>query len=81
MLLRRLAFDYEITNDITVFADAKFAYVETCDIAGIPFADDLFLAADNPFIPADFRLRYLRGASLLASHGTTSPPILTAEQM
>lgn len=43
--------DYELTNTITVFADAKFAYVETSDISGVPFADDLFLSGDNPFLP------------------------------
>ncbi|KPQ31224.1 MAG: iron complex outermembrane recepter protein, partial [Porphyrobacter sp. HL-46] len=45
------ALDYEITSTITAFADAKFAYVETSDISGVPFADDLFLSADNPFLP------------------------------
>jgi outer membrane receptor protein involved in Fe transport len=43
--------DYEITDNIKVFADAKFAYVETSDTSGIPFADDLFLSGDNPFLP------------------------------
>ncbi|MEO0417266.1 MAG: TonB-dependent receptor [Pseudomonadota bacterium] len=43
--------DYELTNTITVFADAKFAYVETSNTVGIPFTDDLFFQADNPFAP------------------------------
>lgn len=45
-------FDYEVTDTITFFADAKFAYVETSDIAGIPFSDDVPIALDNAFIPA-----------------------------
>ncbi len=43
--------DYEITPDITFFADAKFAYTETSNVAGIPFSDDIPIALDNPFIP------------------------------
>jgi outer membrane receptor protein involved in Fe transport len=43
--------DYQITDTLTFFADAKLAYVETSNIDGIPFADDLFLAGDNPFLP------------------------------
>jgi len=44
-------FDYEVTNTITFFADAKFAYVETADIGGIPFSDDVPIALDNAFVP------------------------------
>lgn len=47
--------DYQITDSLTFFADAKLAYVETSDISGIPFADDLFLAGDNPFLPAQLQ--------------------------
>ncbi|MEQ5788587.1 TonB-dependent receptor [Erythrobacter sp. NFXS35] len=47
--------DYEVTSTIKVFADAKFAYVETSDISGVPFADDLFLSGDNPFLPAQLQ--------------------------
>ncbi len=43
--------DYEITSGITFFADAKFAYTETSNIAGIPFSDDIPIALDNPFLP------------------------------
>lgn len=43
--------DYEITDTITFFADAKFAYTETSSIAGIPFSDDIPIALDNPFLP------------------------------
>jgi len=50
--------DYEVTDTITVFADAKFAYVETSDIDGIPFADDLFLQADNPFAPPELQAQF-----------------------
>ncbi|MEL6542224.1 MAG: TonB-dependent receptor [Pseudomonadota bacterium] len=50
--------DYEITSTITAFADAKFAYVETSETQGIPFADDLFLAGDNPFIPSALRAQF-----------------------
>ena len=49
------AMDFEITNTLTFFADAKLAYVETSNIEGIPFADDLFLAGDNPFLPAQIQ--------------------------
>ncbi|MGB3472366.1 MAG: TonB-dependent receptor [Erythrobacter sp.] len=45
-------FDYEITPNLTFFADAKFNYTETSNIAGIPFSDDIPIALDNPFIPA-----------------------------
>jgi iron complex outermembrane recepter protein len=45
------AADYQITDTITAFGDAKFAFVKTSEVSGIPFADDLFLPADNPFLP------------------------------
>ena len=44
-------FDYEITSDITFFADAKFAYAEASNTNGIPFSDDIPIALDNPFLP------------------------------
>lgn len=50
--------DYELTNTITVFADAKFAYTETSDISGIPFTDDLFFQADNPFAPPELQAQF-----------------------
>lgn len=50
--------DYEITETITVFADAKFAYVKTSDISGIPFTDDLIFAADNPFAPPELQAQF-----------------------
>ncbi len=50
--------DYELTSTITVFADAKFAYVETSDISGIPFTDDLFFQADNPFAPPELQAQF-----------------------
>lgn len=56
--------DYEITDTITFFADAKFAYVETSDISGIPFADDLFISGDNPFLSSQLQ-------SQLAEVGTS----------
>lgn len=43
--------DYEITPNLTFFADAKFSYVETSNVAGIPFSDDIPIALDNPFLP------------------------------
>lgn len=43
--------DYEITEGITFFADAKFAYAESSSINGIPFSDDIPIALDNPFLP------------------------------
>ncbi|WP_298335132.1 TonB-dependent receptor [uncultured Erythrobacter sp.] len=43
--------DYQITDNLTFFADAKFSYVETSNIAGIPFSDDIPIALDNPFLP------------------------------
>jgi outer membrane receptor protein involved in Fe transport len=56
--------DYEVTDTITVFADAKFAYVETSDISGIPFTDDLFFQADNPFAPPELQAQFVEtGAS------------------
>jgi len=48
-------FDYEITPNLTVFADAKFNYTETAAISGIPFSDDIPIALDNPFLPAAIR--------------------------
>ena len=47
------AFDYEVTSTITLFADAKFSYVETSDVSGIPFSDDIPIALDNPFLPQE----------------------------
>lgn len=44
--------DYEITSNLTFFADAKFAYVEASDVGGIPFSDDIPIALNNPFLPA-----------------------------
>jgi outer membrane receptor protein involved in Fe transport len=45
------AVDYEISDNITFFADAKFAYNESKAVAGIPFSDDIPIALDNPFLP------------------------------
>lgn len=43
--------DYEVASGLTVFADAKFSRVETSNIGGIPFSDDIPIALDNPFLP------------------------------
>lgn len=43
--------DYELHENITFFADAKFAYNESRSVAGIPFSDDIPIALDNPFLP------------------------------
>lgn len=48
-------FDYEITPNLTFFADAKFSYTETSNVSGIPFSDDIPIALDNPFLPAAIR--------------------------
>ncbi|MEL7480456.1 MAG: TonB-dependent receptor [Pseudomonadota bacterium] len=45
------AFDYEINNHITFFADAKLSFNESSAVAGIPFSDDIPIALDNPFLP------------------------------
>lgn len=45
------AVDYEIHENVTFFADAKFAYNESSAVAGIPFSDDIPIALDNPFLP------------------------------
>ena len=45
------AVDYELTENITFFADAKIAYTESRSVAGIPFSDDIPIALDNPFLP------------------------------
>lgn len=58
--------DYEITDTITVFADAKFAYVETSETAGIPFADDLFFQADNPFAPPELQAQFAETGATFA---------------
>ena len=42
---------YDVTDFITFFADAKFSYTETSNVAGIPFSDDIPIALDNPFLP------------------------------
>ncbi len=47
--------DYEVTDNLTFFADAKFHYVESSTTNGIPFADDIPIALDNAFIPAALR--------------------------
>ncbi|WP_296722385.1 TonB-dependent receptor [Erythrobacter sp.] len=47
--------DYEVAPNLTFFADAKFSYVETANIAGIPFSDDIPIALDNPFLPQALR--------------------------
>ncbi len=47
-----VGFDYEITSNLTVFADAKYNRTETSSISGIPFSDDIPIALDNPFLPA-----------------------------
>lgn len=44
--------DYEVTDNLTFFVDAKFHYVESSDTGGIPFTDDIPIALDNAFIPA-----------------------------
>ncbi|MEM9669544.1 MAG: TonB-dependent receptor [Pseudomonadota bacterium] len=45
------AIDYDITENIQFFADAKFYFNETSSVAGIPFSDDIPIALDNPFLP------------------------------
>ena len=45
------AVDYELHENVTFFADAKFAYNESSAVAGIPFSDDIPIALDNPFLP------------------------------
>lgn len=45
------AVDYELSDNVTVFADAKFAYNRSSSVAGIPFSDDIPIALDNPFLP------------------------------
>ncbi len=45
------AVDYELHENITFFADAKFAYNESSAVEGIPFSDDIEIALDNPFLP------------------------------
>lgn len=49
------AVDYEIVENVTFFADGKFAYTETSSVAGIPFSDDIPIALDNPFLPAEIQ--------------------------
>ncbi|MEM7005880.1 MAG: TonB-dependent receptor, partial [Pseudomonadota bacterium] len=44
--------DYELHENITFFAEGKFAFTEATEQAGIPFNDDIPIALDNPFIPA-----------------------------
>ena len=43
--------DYELHENITFFADAKFSFSEADSITGIPFSDDIPIALDNPFLP------------------------------
>ena len=45
------AVDYELTENVTFFADAKLSFTETDSVAGIPFSDDIPIALDNPFLP------------------------------
>ena len=45
------ALDYELHNNVTFFADAKFAYNESSAVEGIPFSDDIPIELDNAFLP------------------------------
>lgn len=47
------AADYEITSNVEVFVDGKFAFTEGLDQAGIPFSDDIPIQLDNPFVPTE----------------------------
>jgi len=49
------AVDYELHDNITFFADAKFAYNESRAVEGIPFSDDIPIALDNGFLPQAVR--------------------------
>ncbi|MEL6487662.1 MAG: TonB-dependent receptor plug domain-containing protein, partial [Pseudomonadota bacterium] len=60
------AFDFELTDTITLFADAKFSYVETSDVSGSPFTDDLIFAADNPFAPPELQAQFAETGATFA---------------
>jgi outer membrane receptor protein involved in Fe transport len=66
--------DYEITDNLTFFADAKFHYVESSTTNGIPFADDIPIALDNAFIPAALRAQI----PIVDALAPTTPSIVMA---
>jgi len=69
------AVDYELNDNITFFADAKFAYNESSAIEGIPFSDDIPIALDNPFLPQTIQAQIPILDALIPG---TSPSIFVA---
>ena len=72
------AVDYDITNDFTVFAEGKFSFADTQSVSGVPFSDDLPLALDNAFLPADLLSQI---AELQALDPSNSPSIAVARDI
>lgn len=52
MVVVSAAADYELTSNVEMFLDGKFAFTEGLDQAGIPFSDEIPIQPDNPFIPS-----------------------------
>lgn len=47
--------NYELFDGWEAFAEMKYVAMQTVDSDGIPFNDDIPIALDNPFIPADLQ--------------------------
>ncbi len=45
--------DFELHENIEFFANGKFVFNEALDAGTIPFSDDIPIAIDNPFVPAE----------------------------
>ncbi|MEO0974737.1 MAG: TonB-dependent receptor plug domain-containing protein, partial [Pseudomonadota bacterium] len=47
--------NYDLTDTFEVYTELKFVRTESVDADGIPFNDDIPIALDNAFIPADLQ--------------------------
>lgn len=45
--------EYELHENVEFFADGKFVFNDALDAGTIPFSDDIPIAIDNPFVPAE----------------------------
>ncbi len=69
------AVDYELHENVTFFAEGKLTFTEAESIAGIPFSDDIPIALDNPFLPAEIQAQIPILDALIPD---TSPSIFVA---
>lgn len=45
--------DYQLHDNVEFFLNGKFVYNDATDAGTIPFSDDIPIALDNPFVPAE----------------------------